>query len=380
MAKFNLDDLVKNEFYKIVNDAQIGITLNISQDDFSYVRFNYIEEGKLYGNHTCEEYLGNSEKSNEIYEAEYSNGTANYIPTLIVNDKEKFFSALIKIVEKYMSAYNFSKAIEIFGANSVIKNIILTIFSNARYVDYEQPIFYMNRYIDFFNDTNKLDNYIAGISLLVDSSIVTSTKKEEFGYETPYYFESALIKGNDKYYLPNISYGISNNKCYIYAIQNKHKNEDTSFNKKIKRNINKVNANVVNDADYDQKDTILGVPTNFVLALIIFLKTLKNNGIENIEVITFLPDRYFEKKASEEYDADLIQGNLTERLILLFYRIKNHINDMEMYYPIYDGISYSRDVGENLVIKLGDNIECSNNQLIEEILSKMTVVKKSNIR
>lgn len=287
---------------------------------------------------------------------------------------------MIKIVEKYLSIYDFSKVIKLFGENNLIKNIILTILSNARYIDYEQPISYMNRYIDFFNDVNKLDNFIPCISLLFDSNILSSIEKEKYGYETPYCFETTIINGENKYYLPTINYGISNNKCYIYAIQNKQKNEDTNFNKKIKRNINKANANVTSESDYNQKDTILGVPPSFVIALIIFLKTLKNNGIENVEVITFLPDRYFEKIVSEEYDADLIQTNLTERLILLFYRVKYHINDIEINYPIYDGISYSRDVGDNLVIKLGDNLECDNNQLIKEILSKMSIIKKSNIR
>jgi len=35
---------------------------------------------------------------------------------------------------------------------------------------------------------------------------------------------------------------------------------------------------------------------------------------------------------------------------------------------------------EKAIIYLGDNLECDNNQLIKEILSKMSIIKKSNIR
>ncbi len=367
---------VKNTFYEIVKDAQTGITLNISEDDFSYVRFNYIEEGNLYGNQTISEYIGNPNCYDEVYDAEYSNGTSNYLPTLKVENKKIFFNHLTQLINKYIEFYQLEEAIVEFGENNLIKDIVLTILSNARYVDYENPVVYMDRYINFFDNYYSLNNEIENISLLENSNIITNTKKEKYGYETPYCFETIITNGSDKYYLPNINYGISNNTCYIYAVQNKHKNEDTNFNKKIKRNINKINSGIIDNTDYDKSDTVLGVPPSFVLALLIFLKTLKNNGIDNIEVITFLPDRYFEKTASEEYDADLIQNNLTQRLVLLFYRIKEHINDIEINYPVYDGISNSMDNGENLLIKLND-IECSNNELIEEVLSKF---KKVNMQ
>ena len=371
MDKRSVSEFIKKIFYEIVDDAQFGITLNISEDEYSYVRFNYIENGILYGENTDEEYFGNPNKYNEIYEAEYSNGTINYLPSLKVYDENLFFSTLEKLINKYMNSYNFSNAINRFGKKNIIKNIILTIFSNARYIDYENPILYLNRYIEFFNDQNKLDNYITDIYLLEHSDIITKTKKEEYGYETPYYFETSLIKENQIYYLPNINYGISDDTCYIYSIQNKFQNQDTDFNKKIKRNINKINGGVIDNTDYDRQDTILGVPPSFVLVLTIFLKTLKNNGINNVEIITFLPDRYFEKKASEEYDADLIQNNLTQRLVLLAYRIQEQINDIEINYPIYDSISYN-EKGDNLLIRLGDNMQCNNNKLIEEVLFKMS--------
>lgn len=375
MAKIPFNDKVKKVFYNLLEDVPYGVTLSLDEEELSYVRFNYVENGKLFGEQTEEDYLGNPEKYDEEYDAEFSNGSANYIPTLKVDDKEEFFNVLSRLVKEYILSFRLDNAIHSFGEDSVIKHVILTIFGNARYVDYEHPIPYLKRYFNFFYDWKKLDNQIEDISLLGDSRIETQTKKEQFGYETPYYFESAVVAGDNKYYLPNISYGISRNKCYIYAIQNKHQNEDNSVNKKIKRMLNRVNANVVNDTPYDNKESILGVPPSFVLALTLFLKSLNNQGINDVEVITFLPDRYFEKKATEEYhdfDADLIQSNLTQRMVLLFYRIQAQLNDLEISYPIYDEMNSSSEVGENLVVKLSDNLECTNNPLLEEVISKMS--------
>jgi len=368
------DLLIKKVFYQIVNDAQLGLTLNPSKDEFSYVRFNYLEEGKVFGNQREEELFGKDDKIDEEYEAEYSNGTVNYLPTLIVNNKEEFFETLKLIINKYLNFYDFNRAFKQFGEEEIIKSIIIALFSNARYVDYENPIDFMNKYMDFF-DEYTINNTIS-IPVLGDSQIKTNTKKDIFGYETPYYYESYIEKDNNRYYLPNINYGISDNICYIYAIQNKYKNEENDYTKKIKRLLNKVNANVINDTDYNEKETILGVPPSFVLALSIFLKELNNRGINNIEVITFLPDRYFEKKATEEFDEDLIQKNLTERMILLFYRIKHHINDIEIDYPIANGISPSKMTGENLIIKLNEKIECHNNPLLEELFNQINTNSK----
>ena len=129
----------------------------------------------------------------------------------------------------------------------------------------------------------------------------------------------------------------------------------------------------VDDNDYEN---ILNVTPSFVLTMSLFIKILKENNIDDVRVMTFLPDRYMEKKATDVYDADSIQYNLTEKLVLLFYRLKYHVNDMDISYPIYEGIS-DKEYGEDLVIKLGDTIECNNNELLSSVLSN---IKKSSKR
>ena len=82
-------DSIKKTFYNLVRDAKKGMSLNVYQDEYIYVRFNYMENGILFND--MDEYLGNDDNVDLEYEAEYSNGTAYYLPTLKVNDVDLFF-------------------------------------------------------------------------------------------------------------------------------------------------------------------------------------------------------------------------------------------------------------------------------------------------
>lgn len=373
---------IKNIFYKLVKDANTGMTLNISNNGFDYVKFNYFENGNFYlKGYDEKEYFGDEEAVDEEYDAEFSNGTAYYVPSLRVDEPEIFFDHLHRLISKYIEFNNLSRFFGEFGEKSVIKHILITILSNARYEDYANPIQYLERYLNFFNDKtlSQYQNTIisANIPNLENSIIVVNNEKDNYGYETPYSFHISIKSADSEYNLPIINYGISENTCYIYSIQNKKRNDENNFNKKIKRKLNRVNSGVKNDTDYETKDTILGTTPSFITAMTIFFAILRKNNIDNIRVVTFLPDRYMEKLGTLELDADEIQHNLTEKLILLFYRLQHHIPNMDINFPIYDGyvIDGSRAIGEDLIIKLPDTIECNNNAFLNEILSSINTKK-----
>lgn len=90
-----------------------------------------------------------------------------------------------------------------------------------------------------------------------------------------------------------------------------------------------------------------------------------------------------EKLGTLEYDADEIQHNLTEKMILLFYRLQHHIPKIDINFPIYDGyvIGDNNAIGEDLVVKLPETIECSNNAFLNEIISSINTEnnKKNDI-
>lgn len=174
-----------------------------------------------------------------------------------------------------------------------------------------------------------------------------------------------LEDNNGVHTLPRIYYDVAreNNEdiCYVYAIQNKGM---TIVNKGIQRLLYKLNARVEN----------LGVHPNQVMALISFLNLLESRGISKIKVSTRRVFSYhyhellsekakkdFEKKWHEEkfkyikslsfidqkeywreYESDKkwylhivdkmddIERRKTEKLFDIFYRVMEHLPDLEL--------------------------------------------------
>ena len=108
-------ETVKRIFYNLVKDGNKGFTTNITKEGYSDI-----------------EYLGSDKLVDEEYDAEFSNGTAGYIPTLRVDDINEFLQLLYKVVLKYIEFNDLSKHFERFKEDNIIKNIILTILTNAR--------------------------------------------------------------------------------------------------------------------------------------------------------------------------------------------------------------------------------------------------------
>lgn len=123
---------------------------------------------------------------------------------------------------------------------------------------------------------------------------------------------------------------------------------------------------------------MLSPTPSFVLALSIFLNILKNNGINLIRFITFMPDRYFEKIGSD-FDVTKIQYNLTQKLYYLIERIKYHYN-IDINYPIFENINLYNieDVGEDIVIDIS-NLVIPNNVFLNNIVNSISKDKINKI-
>ena len=124
----------------------------------------------------------------------------------------------------------------------------------------------INRMVDFGNGAfvEIGDHSGLGENCVIPNNIVIKKRAESIYKETPYAFKAYMKLGEDKYYLPYINYGISNDTCYIYNIvdsrNDKHKEIESEYNTKL-------------------------------LSLSLFMKELYNYGIGKIKVVSCLPMR-----------------------------------------------------------------------------------------
>lgn len=79
-------------------------------------------------------------------------------------------------------------------------------------------------------------------------------KVEPYGKETPYCYSSTLVEEYNSYILPSISYGISEDVCYIYAIQDYNEHIKTPYHNKIKRKLYKLKDGVYDSESLEYKD------------------------------------------------------------------------------------------------------------------------------
>lgn len=324
---------------------------------------------------------------------------------LCIQDKEKLVNSLYEYMQIMLSNDSSINEQNIYDK---IKYYLTLLWVNATYEDLRNPEIFIQKYIDF-NENPMFDDftYASNIEYLNDADIDVVIKKEPVNMETPYSFnvQINLFDGNKEniYYLPSICYGISDNICYIYSVQNGGMfASNPEFEKKIKRLLYKMNENVSSHESEDFKEykrlekqgnnledefypeNISDVSVSAILALTVFMDSLNDMGIKNIKVVPFLPIRYknkeelYEKKyqlklkqlkvdeikelkQNLEEKSLLIQSNLTNKFIRDFMRLKHHFNGIDI-------LSYPMEVDEYLSINI-NNMECHNNKLIENIFS-----------
>ncbi len=404
---------------------------------------------------------GHIETDPFIYNTQFNTiyGNNEYTGTklcLKIRDKKAF----LILLSKYLLQLKTYRNIEL--DYNTIKEAITLLFSNITYEELLNPEEYIKRYTDFydgyledktindftsFNADNiflrknkdrkqqiealskdntdaktlaiKEREYHEGLTGAKNrnkdfwnSNIIISNKMQSLRQETPYFMEIKFEKEvNGKlltYPLPRISYGISNDTCYIYAVQNEViKNELDSEDKKyrnmISRALYELNDGVYENESQDYKDykegrtaefaeNISDVSPSAILALSIFLNVLSTNNISNVKVVPFLPIRYNAKEKANykkvqfvskkqqldfmekvalfkkmKIEHNMIQDNLTNKFVRNFMRLKYHFNNMDILNIPFEG-------EEMMSIKL-NNFDLSNSEILNEIIEKTGELK-----
>ncbi len=305
------------------------------------------------------------------------------VPTLRISDKERFDELLVEYVlsarEFYpLEDFYFDDLEEDKIEKERIKTLISYLFSNATYDDFNNPCEFIQRRIDFINNT-KEEKYALGYSNELKSNLSIDVMKDSLCNETPYQF--SLVASNDGeevYRFPSLKFGISHDKAYIYAIQNP--NPSYEKNKKINRALYKIgegfNAKEDNYKLYEEGN-LKDVTASFLMVANTFLGYLKNIGIEEIFIPSILIERWNAKQIANEkkledgritkevYEErsekhDNLQSNLTEKLLRTFLRLTSH-------YPNIEVLSYPSDETFSLNMNIS-NLDNCNNKLLSETL------------
>lgn len=383
-----------------------------------------IVSSKVIDNFLSEVELGRVETESSIYNIKmYINEIKNndydsLTPIMKIRDKEKF---RLKIEEYIINLLNFQNKDLSIVNDDFIKDTLAHLFANATFTDLINPEFFIDRYIKFMNNPNLnirtidnlFDSSIKQNDLAYNSTLFGHVEKQSLFQETPYVFKTNISKnsdnGNLKYNLPDISFGIANGICYIYAIQKgKDKNssdgESIKYAKRIKRLLYKLDDKVkenespeyidyINNKTENYPENITDVVPSAILALSLFLNILFENGIKRVKVVSFLPIRYNAKKVAFDYKIKFkakkealsineinslvkeykmehlrIQNNLTQKLLRNFNRLKFHFDNINFE-------SFPFDYDECLNIRL-DSFKKTNNSILEKIIEPNIVKLK----
>lgn len=316
------------------------------------------------------------------------------IPTLYIKDKKSFDELLIKYVDKCLAFYddsNFPEEVvsgEMYDEVDRIskeKTILAYLFANATVEDFADPINFLRRRIDFF-DNSSLDKYDLGYSNILDSKLEVSVSKDKLCNETPYQFSVGCIsEDGEKYELPKLKFGVSDGKAHVLAIQNVNKS-NSSFAKKINRKLYKVGEGFSKEDDnYDiyQEGNLNDITSSFLLVANVFVEYMNKQGVNDFVIPSILLERWNSKVMAnkfrdargikpyeEAHEEQLrIQSNLTEKFLRTFLRLNHHCDNLSV-------TSYPMEQSFNLCMT-NDGIMRSNNSLLNETALMMSNAEKA---
>ena len=302
------------------------------------------------------------------------------IPTLMIKNKELFDSLLTEYVTKAMDFYdddgfydevlNYkNKYNELIGKP---KLIMTQLFANATGEDFNDPISFLRKRIAFI-DNHKDKNINLGYSKILDANLELIILKDSLNNEAPSQLVVRATDGKEKWISPRVKFGIDSDTVYIYAIQNGDKN-DGSLSKKINRKLYKVGEgfNASNEVE-NLKD----ITASFLVILNMAISYFRSLGYEKIVVPSMLVVRWNAKKiilnhkqhvrkgfeeTMQKLDNELevIQRNLTNKLIRTFLRLACHYNNIDI-------VSFPYELDSSLHMKLDNEImvQCNNQLLLE---------------
>lgn len=308
------------------------------------------------------------------------------IPTLNIKMVEEFNYLLVEYVKRSLEFYGdecFPS--EILNDNmyeskgiSKEKTIMTLLFANATIDDFDNVNDFLRKRINFFEQTESMKKEL-GFSENLNANLRIEIKKDIINNETPYQFNlEAYSSDGDCYMFPSIKFGISDNKVYVYAVQNSATNINSLLTKKINRKLYKVGEGFnAKEDNYEifSDGNLKDITPSFLVVINVFVSYFYQIGITDLVISSILLERWNSKKIANnlryqkgfidkdkfeelESEQDRIQDNLTQKLLRSFMRLAYH-------YPGINVNSYPFDKDSNLHITV-DNLNNCNNYLLTD--------------
>ena len=318
---------------------------------------------------------------NSNIEGEYIGNKRN-LSTLVIENKEEFFSYLEKYINKELEL---NRRYMYFSDNEErnhIKALMTYLFANMSTEDFIHPVNCLRRRIAYLEDsTFSLFDEEIDFKPIPDSKLIIKQSIQSIYMETPYIIDMFIERNGSIIQLPYISYGICEENgekvCYIYSIMNHPAKKnfviDEQLAKKVNRIMFKMNKGVVEDEsrEYGElEDSIINVTPSFAFVHVTFLTMLQSKGINKVKAVPYLPVRYLSRAVAAEKAEDpnirkqredrnnQIQRNATDKFIRTFRRAAYHMEGAEI-------IGYPYEFDENLTMELhGREV---NNELLQDV-------------
>lgn len=300
--------------------------------------------------------------------------------TLEINNQESFQQKLIEYTNTLLNWFinypDFKNCDSLYfdgNINLIIKNIVSSVWSNAMVDDFKNPEMYLQRCIDILNMDENTKNFSMEsdfIPSLNNSRIICKVVPQNpANYESPYAFESQIVSEDGTYLLPSISFGVSNQICYMTGIQNKHKEIVTPYEKKINRLLYRVNKKV---EDSYEEERIQDISSSQLISMVCFLKFLRIKNIQNVVANSYFPVRYHAKinamkkkaKMANQEEMDLQLSTLYENIVNKFLRV---LRRTTYHFPEITINSFPFELDSSTHITIGNELERDEDSLVYQI-------------
>ena len=304
----------------------------------------------------------------------------NNVSDSLFNFYIKDYDAFIGKLQEYI--YCASNLYDVNLTGDVIKKLLILLWANITNEEMLNIDDYVQKYIDFINN-NEFVSLFGKKEIDELGFLNFSFNKQSYKQETPYCFNSYfndIINGQEViYHLPRISYGLKDNKCYIYAVQNKQKN-GIGLNQEIYSELVKKKMNTLNSGVKRYRN----VSPSALTVLILFLSILKSNGINNYEIVCNLPIRHQNRKLVNDFklQVDLSSKSIEEcekiKQIMLnddirirdntILKFQNNFRRLVNHFSIVMSLS-PNELSENLLLEV-ESLD-SNNDFVNQIIKNV---------